>query len=102
MVEGARLEIVWAEMSRRFESSRFRQNVCIDSLVVECRFGRFLFETKVNLSLLMVAERYPTGRVIRKKVGYVAKTTDFNWLNRPDVKKAFEENGAQIISLLDE
>ena len=25
MVEGARLEIVWAEMSRRFESSRFRQ-----------------------------------------------------------------------------
>ena len=57
---------------------------------------------KANLSLLMVAERYPTGRVIRKEVGYVAKTTDFNWLNRPDVKKAFEENGAQIISLLDE
>ncbi len=27
MVEGARLEIVWAEMSRRFESSRFRQEV---------------------------------------------------------------------------
>ena len=26
MVEGARLEIVWAEMSRRFESSRFRQD----------------------------------------------------------------------------
>lgn len=25
VVEGARLEIVWAEMSRRFESSRFRQ-----------------------------------------------------------------------------
>ena len=24
MVEGARLEIVWAERSRRFESSRFR------------------------------------------------------------------------------
>ena len=57
---------------------------------------------KANLSLLMVTERYPTGRVIRKKVGYVAKTTDFNWLNRLDVKKAFEENGAQIISLLDE
>lgn len=46
--------------------------------------------------------RRPTGRVIRKKVGYVAKTMDFSWLNRPDVKKAFEENGAQIISLLDE
>ena len=27
MVEGARLEIVWAERSRRFESSRFRQEV---------------------------------------------------------------------------
>ena len=26
MVEGARLEIVWAAMSRRFESSRFRQD----------------------------------------------------------------------------
>ena len=25
VVEGARLEIVWAAMSRRFESSRFRQ-----------------------------------------------------------------------------
>jgi hypothetical protein len=40
--------------------------------------------------------------VIRKKVGYVAKTMDFDWLNRSDVKKALEENGAQIISLLDE
>ena len=46
--------------------------------------------------------RHPTGRVIRKKVGYVAKTMDFDWLNRSDVKKALEENGAQIISLLDE
>ena len=27
VVEGARLEIVWAAMSRRFESSRFRQEV---------------------------------------------------------------------------
>ena len=32
------------------------KNVCIDSLVAECRFGRFLFEMKANLSLLMVAE----------------------------------------------
>lgn len=46
--------------------------------------------------------RRPTGRSIRRRVGYVAKTTDFDWLARPDVKAAFEEHGAQIISLLDE
>lgn len=46
--------------------------------------------------------RHPTGRVIRKKVGYVAKTTDFDWLERPDVQADFEKYGAQIISLLDE
>ena len=46
--------------------------------------------------------RHPTGRTIRKRVGYVAKTKDFEWLNRPDVKAALDKNGAQIISLLDE
>lgn len=46
--------------------------------------------------------RHPTGRSIRKRVGYVAHTTDFDWLNRPDVKADFENYGAQIISLLDE
>ena len=46
--------------------------------------------------------RRPTGRVLRKKVGYVARIKDFEWLERPDVKASLEENGAQIISLLDE
>ena len=46
--------------------------------------------------------RRPTGRVIRKKVGYVAHTKDFAWLNRPDVQADYEKYGAQIISLLDE
>jgi len=47
--------------------------------------------------------RRPTGRVIRKKVGYVGRTKDFTWLERrPDVKSDFEKYGAQIISLLDE
>lgn len=45
--------------------------------------------------------RYPTGRSIRKKVGHVAHTSDFDWLERPDVKVDFEKYGAQIISLLD-
>ncbi len=45
--------------------------------------------------------RYPTGRSIRKKVGYVAHTSDFDWLKRPDVKADFEKYGGQIISLLD-
>ena len=46
--------------------------------------------------------RRPTGRSIRKKVGYVGRTCDFDWLNRPDVKANLEKYGAQIISLLDE
>jgi hypothetical protein len=46
--------------------------------------------------------RRATGRSIRKKVGYVAKTADFDWLDRPDVKADLEKYGAQIISLLDE
>lgn len=46
--------------------------------------------------------RHPTGRKIRKKVGYVGKTSKFDWLDRPDVKADFEKYGAQIISLLDE
>lgn len=48
------------------------------------------------------ANRRPTGRTIRKKVGYVARTKDFEWLERPDVKADLEKYGAQIISLLDE
>ena len=31
--------------------------------------------------------RRPTGRFIRKRVGYVTKTNNFEWSNRPDVKK---------------
>ena len=46
--------------------------------------------------------RRPTGRSIRKKVGYVGYTNDFDWLSRPDVKGDLEKYGAQIISLLDE
>ncbi len=46
--------------------------------------------------------RHPTGRAIRKKVGYVAHSKDFDWLNRPDVKADLEKYGAQIISLRDE
>ena len=34
VVEGARLEIVWAAMSRRFESSRFRHKINDDPLWV--------------------------------------------------------------------
>lgn len=45
--------------------------------------------------------RYPTGRSIRKKVGYVARTSDFDWIVRPDVKANLEKYGEQTISLLD-
>lgn len=43
VVEGARLEIVWAEMSRRFESSRFRQEVAKTAPCVRV-FVTFLLE----------------------------------------------------------
>lgn len=46
--------------------------------------------------------RRATGRSICKRVGYVGKTKDFDWLEREDVKKALAAKGTQIISLLDE
>ena len=46
--------------------------------------------------------RRPTGREMRRKVGYVGKTKDFAWLKRPDVKADAERYGYQTISLLDE
>lgn len=49
-----------------------------------------------------VRARTATGRSLRKKVGYVGKTKDFAWLERPDVKESAERNGYQIISLLEE
>lgn len=45
--------------------------------------------------------RYPTGRSIRKRVGYVARSSDLGWFERPDVRADFEKYGEQIISLLD-
>lgn len=46
--------------------------------------------------------RHPTGRSIRKKVGFVGYINKFDWSDRPDVRAALEKYGAQIISLLDE
>lgn len=46
--------------------------------------------------------RCPTGRSIRKRVGYVGQISEFDWLKRPDVQADLEKYGAQIISLLDE
>ncbi len=48
------------------------------------------------------SQRHPTGRTLRKKVGYVGRTSAFDWLDRPDVRADLEKCGAQIISLLDE
>lgn len=70
----------------------------------ECEPGDVLVleEYEYTTSDDNTAGRRPTGRTLRKKVGYVAKTMDFDWLKRPDVKADFEKYGAQIISLLDE
>ncbi|MDR1300399.1 MAG: NUDIX domain-containing protein [Candidatus Nomurabacteria bacterium] len=46
--------------------------------------------------------RRPTGRSLRKKVGYVGRTEEFAWLKRPDVAADVEKYGFQVISLLDD
>ncbi len=70
----------------------------------ECEPGDILVldEYEYDLGQTTTEGRHPTGRSIRKKVGYVAHTTEFDWLDRPDVKADLEKYGAQIISLLDE
>lgn len=45
--------------------------------------------------------RHPTGRELRKKVGYVAKSAQFDWLGREDVEQDLGKYGFQIISLVD-
>ncbi len=42
--------------------------------------------------------KQPTGRSLRKKVGYVGKTKDFDFWTKEEIDKY----GYQIISLLDE
>lgn len=61
-----------------------------------------LEEWEYDEGLASADHRRPTGRTIRKKVGYVGHTQDFAWLERSDVKADLEKYGAQIISLLDE
>lgn len=70
----------------------------------ECEPGDILVleEYEYGLGQATTSGRRPTGRVLRKKVGYVGRTKGFDWLDRPDVKADFEKYGAQIISLLDE
>lgn len=70
----------------------------------ECEPGDILIleEWEYGEGMASVENRRPTGRVIRKKVGYVGHTKDFSWLERPDVKADLGKYGAQIISLLDE
>ena len=70
----------------------------------ECEPGDILVleEWEYPDGLAGTENRRPTGRILRKKVGYVGHTNDFTWLERPDVKAGLEKYGAQIISLLDE
>jgi ADP-ribose pyrophosphatase YjhB (NUDIX family) len=45
------------------------------------------------------SQRHPTGRTYRRKVGYIFKTKDADWLERSDVKANAEKYGFQVISL---
>ncbi len=69
-----------------------------------CKPGDILVleEYEYDLGQTTIEGRRPTGRSIRKRVGYVGYTTEFDWLERPDVKANLDKYGAQIISLLDE
>lgn len=59
----------------------------------ECKPGDTLVLTEIdNIS------KNPTGRLIRKKVGFVGKTKDFDFWS----KEAVDKYGYQVISLLDE
>lgn len=86
MVEGARLEIVWAEMSRRFESSRFRQVKVIMTLeeVVQrlvksfSPYSIFLYGSKATetdnedsdyeVGVIFEDDKYISRRIIAEKV----------------------------------
>ena len=59
----------------------------------DCRAGDILILDEIDDS------RNPTGRSIRKKVGFVGKTRDFaKWHKAEDIEKY----GYQIISLLED
>ncbi len=63
MVEGVRLEIVWAERSRRFESSRFRQKRLIKN---KSRKGLFLIGSPSENE-----DSLPLGVSTEKKVNFL-------------------------------
>ena len=87
MVEGARLEIVWAAMSRRFESSRFRQEV------KKTRKGIFYFfeeETRIRAQVRMERSDIPLilslpegmKKMTREGYFFVSKKTRNNYIPR--------------------
>ncbi len=47
-------------------------------------------------------DRLPTGRQLKRRVGWVGKTKGAAFLERPDVKADAEKYGLQVISLLEE
>jgi hypothetical protein len=59
----------------------------------DCQPGDVLILDEVD-----AASKQPTGRSIRKQVGYVLKTKDLDFYD----PKAVEQYGYQVISLLDE
>jgi hypothetical protein len=58
----------------------------------ECQPGDTLVLNEVD------ANRQPTGRSLRKKVGFVVKSKDIDFFSKEEV----DQYGYQVISLLDE
>jgi hypothetical protein len=66
----------------------------------DCRLADWKCEPGDTLVLveLDAQTKQPTGRTLRRKVGFVGKTKDFDFWSKEEVGKY----GYQIISLLDE
>ena len=59
----------------------------------ECSQGDILVLVEIDENT-----KQPTGRTLKRKVGFVGKTKDFDFWNKEDIDKY----GYQIISLLEE
>jgi hypothetical protein len=59
----------------------------------DCQPGDVLVLNEINPESML-----PTGRSLRRKVGYIVRTKDIDFWSQEDIN----EHGYQIISLLDE
>lgn len=88
------------EIHKKVQGKEYFDAMLSGQKTFECRLNDWECEAGDVLILEEVDDENMqyTGRVIRKKVGFIGKTKDFTWFSKDDVDKY----GYQIISLLDE